>query len=47
LKAQEGTREPNTGLAIAYARLGRITEAQRTLQELIDHEKRYAPAAGQ
>jgi TolB-like protein len=40
LKAQEGTREPNTGLAIAYARLGRITEAQRMLQQLIDKANR-------
>src|SRR5437764_706971 len=29
LKAQQGTHEPNAGLATAYARLGRITEAQR------------------
>jgi adenylate cyclase len=36
LKAQQGTNEPNAGLAIAYARLGRITEAQRMLQQLID-----------
>ena len=40
LKAQEGTREPNAGLAIAYARLGRITEAQRVLQQLIDKANR-------
>jgi TolB-like protein len=40
LKAQEGTREPNAGLAIAYARLGRITEAQRMLQQLIDKANR-------
>ncbi len=40
LKAQEGTHEPNAGLAIAYARLGRITEAQRMLQQLIDKANR-------
>ena len=40
LKAQQGTHEPNAGLAIAYARLGRITEAQRMLQQLIDKANR-------
>jgi len=40
LKAQQGTHEPNAGLAIAYARLGRITEAQRILQQLIDKANR-------
>src|SRR5438477_3744154 len=39
LKAQ-GTHEPNAGLAIVYARLGRITEAQRMLQQLIDKANR-------
>src|SRR5713101_1677886 len=39
-KAQQGTHEPNAGLAIAYARLGRITEAQRMLQQLIDKANR-------
>jgi tetratricopeptide (TPR) repeat protein len=36
LKAQQGTNEPNAGLAIDYARLSRIAEAQRMLQQLID-----------
>jgi tetratricopeptide (TPR) repeat protein len=40
LKAQQGTHEPNAGLAIAYARLGRITEAHRMLQQLIDKANR-------
>src|SRR5437867_549713 len=40
LKAQQETHEPNAGLAIAYARLGRITEAQRMLQQLIDKANR-------
>jgi adenylate cyclase len=40
LKAQEGTHEPNAGLAIAYARLRRITEAQRMLEQLIDKANR-------
>src|SRR5947208_4433910 len=40
LKAQQGTHEPDAGLAIAYARLGRITEAQRMLQQLIDKANR-------
>ncbi len=40
LKAQQGAHEPNAGLAIAYARLGRITEAQRMLQQLIDKANR-------
>jgi adenylate cyclase len=40
LKAQQGTHEPNAGLTIAYARLGRITEAQRMLQQLIDKANR-------
>ena len=40
LKAQQGTHEPNAGLAIAYARLGRITQAQRMLQQLIDKANR-------
>ncbi len=47
LKAQEGTPEPNAGLAIAYARLGRINEAQRTLQQLIDKAKRSYVAGEQ
>jgi adenylate cyclase len=40
LKAQQRTHEPDAGLAIAYARLGRITEAQRMLQQLIDKANR-------
>ncbi len=40
LKAQQGTNEPDAGLAIDYARLGRITEAQRMLQQLIDKANR-------
>ncbi len=40
LKARQGTHEPNAGLAIAYARLGRISEAQRMLQQLIDKANR-------
>src|SRR5437867_9327732 len=40
LKAQEGTHEPDAGLAITYARLGRITEAKRMLQQLIDKANR-------
>src|SRR5436190_1293890 len=40
LKAQQGTHEPDAGLAITYARLGRITEAQRMLQQLIDKANR-------
>src|SRR2546423_2719538 len=40
LKAQQGTDEPDAGLAIAYAWLGRITEAQRMLQQLIDKANR-------
>ncbi|TMP91887.1 MAG: hypothetical protein E6L08_09750 [Verrucomicrobia bacterium] len=37
---QQGTNEPDAGLAIDYARLGRITEAQRMLQQLIDKANR-------
>jgi tetratricopeptide (TPR) repeat protein len=47
LKAQQGTHEPDAGLAIAYARLGRITEAQRMLQQLIDKANRAYVAGEQ
>jgi adenylate cyclase len=47
LNTQEGTHEPNAGLAIAYARLGRITEAQRMLQQLIDKANRAYVAGEQ
>ena len=36
LKAREMTHEPTAGLAITYARLGRVSEARSVLQQLID-----------
>ena len=36
LKAREVTHGPTAGLAISYARLGRVSEARRVLQQLID-----------
>src|SRR6266699_2328654 len=36
LKAREVTHGPTAGLAITYARLGRVSEAWRVLQQLID-----------
>ncbi|PYL68512.1 MAG: hypothetical protein DMF20_00490 [Verrucomicrobia bacterium] len=44
-KAQEATRLPSSGLAITYARMGRETEAQNILAQLLQaREKRYVSA---
>jgi serine/threonine-protein kinase len=44
-KAQEATHLPSSGLAITYARMGRETEAQNILAELLQtREKRYVSA---
>jgi serine/threonine-protein kinase len=44
-KAQETTHLPSSGLAITYARMGRETEAQNILAELLQaREKRYVSA---
>ncbi len=47
LKAQEMTHEPSAGLAITYARMGRLTEARDVLQQLIDKANRSYVAADQ
>jgi len=47
LKAREVTHEPTAGLAITYARLGRVSEAQRVLQQLIDKANRSYVAGEQ
>ncbi len=44
-KAQEATHLPSSGLAITYARMGRETEAQNILAQLVQaREKRYVSA---
>jgi tetratricopeptide (TPR) repeat protein len=44
-KAQEATHLPSSGLAITYARMGRQTEAQNVLAQLLQaREKRYVSA---
>jgi eukaryotic-like serine/threonine-protein kinase len=44
-KAQETTHLPSSGLAITYARMGRETEAQNILAQLLQaREKRYVSA---
>ena len=44
-KAQEATHLPSSGLAITYARMGRETEAQNILAQLLQaREKRYVSA---
>jgi eukaryotic-like serine/threonine-protein kinase len=44
-KAQEATHLPSSGLAITYARMGRQTEAQNILHQLLQaSEKRYVSA---
>jgi TolB-like protein/predicted Ser/Thr protein kinase/cytochrome c-type biogenesis protein CcmH/NrfG len=44
-KAQEATHLPSSGLAITYARMGRQTEAQNILAQLLQaREKRYVSA---
>jgi len=44
-KAQEATNLPSSGLAITYSRMGRQTEAQNILAQLIHaREKRYVSA---
>src|SRR4030095_15120081 len=44
-KAQEATHLPSSGLAITYARMGRQTEAQNILAQLVQaREKRYVSA---
>src|SRR5207253_6024489 len=44
-KAQEATNLPSSGLAITYARMGRETEAQNILAQLLQaREKRYVSA---
>jgi eukaryotic-like serine/threonine-protein kinase len=44
-KAQEATHLPSSGLAITYARMGRETEAQDILAQLLQaREKRYVSA---
>jgi serine/threonine protein kinase/cytochrome c-type biogenesis protein CcmH/NrfG len=44
-KAQEATHLPSSGLAITYARMGRQTEAQNILVQLLQaREKRYVSA---
>ncbi|MGB9476609.1 MAG: protein kinase [Candidatus Udaeobacter sp.] len=44
-KAQEATHLPSSGLAITYARMGRQTEAQNILTQLLQvREKRYVSA---
>jgi serine/threonine protein kinase len=44
-KAQEATHLPSSGLAITYARMGRQTEAQNILAQLVKaREKRYVSA---
>jgi tetratricopeptide (TPR) repeat protein len=44
-KAQEATHRPSSGLAITYARMGRETEAQNILAQLLQaREKRYVSA---
>jgi serine/threonine-protein kinase len=44
-KAQEATHLPSSGLAITYARIGRETEAQDILAQLLQaREKRYVSA---
>jgi adenylate cyclase len=47
LKAREMTHEPTAGLAITYARLGRVSEARRVLQQLIDKANRSYVAGEQ
>ena len=47
LKAREVTHEPTAGLAITYARLGRVNEARRVLQQLIDKANRSYVAGEQ
>jgi len=47
LKAREMTHEPTAGLAITYARLGRVSEARRVLQQLIDKANRRYVAGEQ
>ena len=47
LKAREMTHEPTAGLAITYVRLGRVSEARRVLQQLIDKAKRRYVAGEQ
>src|SRR6266480_4135377 len=44
-KAQKATHLPSSGLAITYARMGRQTEAQKILDQLLqEREKRYVSA---
>ena len=44
-KAQEATRLPSSGLAITYARMGRQTDAQNILEQLLQvRENRYVSA---
>jgi TolB-like protein/tetratricopeptide (TPR) repeat protein len=44
LKAQDVTRRPMPGLAITYARLGRLNEARNMLEQLIEEANlRYVP----
>jgi len=47
LKAREMTHEPTAGLAITYARLGRVSEARRVLQQRIDKANRSYVAGEQ
>ncbi len=47
LKAREMTHEPTAGLAITYARLGRVSEARSVLQQLIDKANRSYVAGEQ
>jgi tetratricopeptide (TPR) repeat protein len=46
LQGEESTHSPSAGLAVAYARSGRIPEALHKLAELMEYRKtRYTPAS--